>query len=148
LGCTVSKNIPVEQVISLAKDQLRNITNLEEKDYQNFRSICNLLSSQQKAMTYGILHNGQLLSSAAFFFSHNRAYYILVGNHANGKTMGTSHFMVDRFIFDHAGSDLLLDFEGTDISSLAYFYSSFGAKPEYYPALRINRLPWYIKWMK
>ncbi len=148
LGCTVRKDIRVEDIIDLAKDQLNRVTKLESKDFENFYSLYQSLASKTKAVTYGIFHKDQLLSAAAYFFSHNRAYYILVGNHPNGKTMGTSHYLVDRFIADHAGTDLVLDFEGSDISSLAFFYSSFGAEAEHYPALKINRLPWYVKWLK
>jgi hypothetical protein len=72
----------------------------------------------------------------------------MVGNHPNGKTLGASHYLIDRFIHDHAGQKMLLDFEGSDIRNLAFFYSSFGAITELYPSLRINRLPWYIKWLK
>ncbi len=62
--------------------------------------------------------------------------------------MGASHALIDAFIKDHAGSNLLLDFEGSDIRNLAFFYSSFGATDEKYPAVRVNNLPWYCKWMK
>jgi len=43
---------------------------------------------------------------------------------------------------------MLLDFEGSDIQNLAFFYSSFGAKQEIFPAIRINKLPFYLKWLK
>ncbi|HRG24810.1 MAG TPA: hypothetical protein PLL23_10470, partial [Chitinophagaceae bacterium] len=69
-------------------------------------------------------------------------------NHPNGKTIGASHALIDAFIADYAGQDLLLDFEGSDIRNLAFFYSSFGAIQEIYPALKINRLPFYLKWLK
>jgi hypothetical protein len=98
---------------------------------------------------YGILDKqGKLLASAVYFFSQNRAYYILVGNHPDGKTIGASHALIDAFIKDHAGQNLVLDFEGSDIRNLAFFYSGFGAKEEIYPALRINNLPWYVKLLK
>ena len=101
------------------------------------------------ATTYGIFSNqNELMASCVFFFSHNRAYYILVGNHPNGKTTGASHALIDGFIKDHAGENMLLDFEGSDIPNLAFFYSSFGAPLEIYPALKINRLPFYLRWMK
>lgn len=89
-----------------------------------------------------------MIASCVFFFSNNRAYYILVGNHPNGKTIGASHALIDAFIADHAGQNLLLDFEGSDIRNLAFFYSSFGAVQEIYPALKINRLPFYLRWLK
>jgi hypothetical protein len=62
--------------------------------------------------------------------------------------MGASHALIDSFIKDHAGKNLVLDFEGSDIRNLALFYSSFGAIDEKYPAVRLNSLPWYFKWVK
>jgi hypothetical protein len=101
------------------------------------------------ATTYGIFSaKKELLASAIFFYSHNRAYYILVGNHPNGKTIGASHFLIDTFIKDHAGKKMLLDFEGSDIRNLAFFYSSFGAMEEKFAAIRLNKLPFYLKWLK
>ena len=107
------------------------------------------MKEKHKAITYGIFSGeGQLLSSAVFFFSHNRAYYILVGNHPNGRTLGASHALIDSFIRDHSGRDLILDFEGSDIRNLAFFYSSFGAVEEKYFMLKWNRLPFGLKWLK
>ena len=88
------------------------------------------------------------MASAVFLFYGKRASYILVGNHPDGKTAGASHALINAFIRDHAGQDLILDFEGSDISSLAFFYSSFGAVPELYPEIRLNRLPFWMKWIK
>jgi hypothetical protein len=140
-GCVAKTGVPVEQIISLAKQQLSTVVRLREQDLQQFQKLCEVL----KAVTYGVFSSsGQLLASCIYFFSHNRAYYILVGNHPNGKTLGASHYLIDRFIADHAGSGLLLDFEGSDIRNLAFFYSSFGATVETYPAVRVNRLPWYV----
>ena len=144
-GCVVKTGIPVEQVISLAKEQLSTVVKLHDHDLQQFQKLCEFLQTK----TYGVFSPaGQLLASCVYFFSHNRAYYILVGNHPNGKTIGASHYLIDRFIADHAGSDLILDFEGSDIRNLAFFYSSFGAVAETYPAVRIDRLPWYIKMLR
>jgi hypothetical protein len=71
-----------------------------------------------------------------------------VGNHPNGRTLGASHALIDAFIQDHAQQDMVLDFEGSDIRNLAFFYSSFGAVAELYPAFRLNRLPFWLRWLK
>jgi hypothetical protein len=148
-NCTVKKDFAVAEVIELARIQTGNFSKLSETDFANFSKLYLLLHQQQKAITYGICTaKGQLVASCVFFFSHARAYYILVGNHPNGKTMGASHALLDAFIKDHAGSNLLLDFEGSDIRNLAFFYSSFGAKEEKYPGLKLNRLPFWMKWLK
>ncbi|HVM88531.1 MAG TPA: hypothetical protein VMT76_10120 [Puia sp.] len=149
LNCAIKKNIPVSDIIALSKPAMYRLTNIKQEDYNNFEKLYNLLYSQNKAITYGVYSmNNVLVASCAYFYSHGRAFYILVGNHPNGKTMGASHYLIDAFIKDHANQDILLDFEGSDIRNLAFFYSSFGAACETYPFLKINRLPFWMKWMK
>ncbi|MES1218889.1 MAG: hypothetical protein ABUT20_25510 [Bacteroidota bacterium] len=148
-GCYCRTNIPVSDVIIIHKEQLKNLVKISAHEYDNFETLYQYLYSKQQAITYGIYSSAhKLLASCVYFFSHNRAYYILVGNEPDGKTLGASHYLIDRFIEDNSSKDLLLDFEGSDIRNLAFFYSSFGASLETYPALRINRLPWWVKWLK
>ena len=148
-GCTVQKDFDAEKVIELAVQQMKKQGNEETENIQHFRKLYQYLHPKQMAITYGIVSpQKELLASCVFFFSHNRAYYILVGNHPTGKTIGASPALIDAFIKDYAGKNLLLDFEGSDIPSLSFFYSSFGAINEMYPAIKINNLPFYLKWMK
>ncbi|HEX6170287.1 MAG TPA: hypothetical protein VFZ33_11360 [Chitinophagaceae bacterium] len=149
LGCHVSKEIPVDEIIQLNKEQLQHIDGTKPEDYLNFKTLYEFLRNKAQAKTYAIVDpKNKVLASAVFFFSHNRAYYIMVGNHPDGKTIGASHALIDAFIKDHASQNLILDFEGSDIRNLAFFYSSFGAIEEIYPALKINRLPWYVRLLK
>ena len=145
--CTVQSDFSVEQMIKLAREQIKGYSD-QKNDFDNFKKLYQLLHKKQQAITYGIFRGKELLSSCVFFFSHNRAYYILVGNHPDGRTIGASHALIDAFIKEHAGMNLLLDFEGSDIRNLAFFYSSFGAFEEKYAAIKSNKLPLYLKWLK
>jgi len=145
-GCVPATEIDLNNIIELAKIQSAKVS---DEDFENFKRLFGLLKKNDKAKTYGVLSKtGELLASCVFLFSHNRAYYILVGNHPNGRTLGASHALIDAFIRDHANQNLLLDFEGSDIRNLAFFYSSFGAAEEKYAAVKLNRLPWWMKWAK
>jgi lipid II:glycine glycyltransferase (peptidoglycan interpeptide bridge formation enzyme) len=145
----IHKNMAIADVIKLAKEQAGSFAAIADDDFNRFEKLFQLLYHKQKATTYGVYtKEGALIASAVFFFSHHRAYYIMAGNHPNGKTLGASHALINAFIKDHAGEDLLLDFEGSDIPSLAFFYSSFGAVEEKYSAIKLNRLPAPIKWLK
>jgi len=149
LGCTVTTDIPITEVTALAMDQLQSKTNLRERDFRNFESLYRFLRERNEAMTYAILGaDKQVIASCAFVYSNNRAYYILVGNHPNGRTLGASHALIDAFIQDHAGQPLILDFEGSDIRNLAFFYSSFGASVEHYCSAAYNALPWWVRIFK
>jgi hypothetical protein len=148
-GCKAIKGFDVEKVIALAIEQMRAYTRESSENADRFRKLYQFLLTRKQAITYGIVSaSGKLIASCVFLFSHNRAYYILVGNHPDGRTIGASHFLIDSFIRDHAEKKIVLDFEGSDIRNLAFFYSSFGATEENFSAVRLNRLPFYLKWLK
>ncbi len=149
LQVTIKQNIPIESVLLLATEQSRTFSQIEAIHFEHFKKVFDFFYTQNKATTYGVYTpNGHLISSCAFLFSNNRAYYILVGNHPDSKAFGASHALINAFIKDNAGKNLLLDFEGSDIPSLAFFYSSFGALEEKYTGLKLNRLPIWMKWFK
>lgn len=147
-GCVVDRATPVEAILELAKAQPQQ-GDTKGDAFERFQKLHDILQEKGMVKNYGIRSDkGELLASAVFTFSHQRAYYILVGNHPNGRTLGASHLLIDAFIEDHAGTERMLDFEGSDIRNLAFFYSSFGAVEEHYPAFHLNRLPFWIKWLK
>jgi hypothetical protein len=148
-GLSIHKNIALAEVVQLAKEQAGKFSSLGEDDFIRFENLFHSLHKNKQATTYAVYtKEKQLMASAVFFFSHNRAYYIMVGNRPNGKTLGASHALINAFIKDHAGQNIVLDFEGSDIPSLAFFYSSFGATEERYSAVKLNRLPAVVKWLK
>lgn len=148
-GCVLQKEFDAEKVIQLAIAQMKEYGKESKDNVERFRKLYRLLHEKQMALTYGIADKeGKLLSSCIFFFSHNRAYYILVGNNPDSRDAGASHALIDAFIKDHAGQNIIFDFEGSDMPGLAAFYRGFGAVHEPYPHLRINRLPFFLKWLK
>jgi len=148
-GNPVRTAIPVEEVIALSKIQLAGFSKISDAELGRFKKLYEFLLAKGQATTYGVYTKlNELMASAVFFYSHGRAYYILVGNHPNSKTNGASHALIDAFIKDHAGKNIILDFEGSDMQRLAFFYSSFRAAEEQYVSLRVNRLPFWLKWTK
>jgi hypothetical protein len=149
LQCNFTRLLQPEDVIALARQFTPTQRPLPSSDYNQFLKLYHLLAQRGQAAVYGVKSaGGQLLSSAIFFNDQQRLYYILPGNHPNSKTMGASHYLINEVIRLHAGTPLLLDFEGSDIKSLAFFYSSFGAQHQPYGALQFNRLPALLKWLK
>jgi hypothetical protein len=148
-GCSVIKNFDIEKVIDLAVKQMKTYGQESATNVNRFRNLYKLLYDKKMSSTYGMISGeNKLLSSCVFFFSHNRVYYILVGNEPQSKATGASHALIDAIIKDHANENIKLDFEGSDIPNLALFYNSYGSKPEYFYSVKVNRLPFYMKWIK
>ncbi len=148
-GCTIEKNIHLKEVITLAAKQSKNYSSVTNEDYKNFKKLYKHLQQTKQNVTYGVFDaEKKLVSACVFFFSVNRAYYILAANTPDSKKLGSSHFLINAFIQDHANENMLLDFEGSQIKSLANFYQRFGAEEEKYPAIKINRLPFVLQLFK
>ncbi|MFH0760654.1 MAG: hypothetical protein V2A67_04035 [Bacteroidota bacterium] len=75
----------------------------------------------------------------------NSHYYLAPGSTEKGRETRAMFYLVDRYIHRYCGTPASIDFEGSDIPSVARFYEGFGASAEHYFSFRINRLPWPLK---
>ena len=147
-GQQVSKEISIETVIQLTAGK-NIIEGTSTDDYSRFQSLYKYLEKKGEAVCYGNFSSEKnLLAAAVFFIAQNRIYYMLAWNNEEGRQKGASHQLIDAIINENAGKDIWLDFEGSDIPGIAFFFEGFGAQPEDYYYLRENRLPWWCRWMK
>ncbi|MCX8019616.1 MAG: hypothetical protein N2747_03870 [Chitinophagaceae bacterium] len=141
------KEIGIEQVLAIALPQMKKYEKNVEEKFNRFQKLFAFLHQKKQATSCAVSIKQKILSVCVFFFSHNRAYYILAANLPESRNTGTSHTLIDCFIREHAEENLLLDFEGSDISTLASFYQSFGACNEPFPYLQVNKLPFFMRWI-
>src|SRR5258706_9036440 len=78
-GLVIKQNINVKEIISIAQQTLKTISNVKVEDLRKFEQLYKLLFEKTKAINYGVYLKNKLLASGIFFFSHNRAYYVLAG---------------------------------------------------------------------
>jgi hypothetical protein len=147
-GNLVIKEGKIDRIIQLASAK-QSIQGTNADDYARFERLYLMLSKKGKAFSF-FCHgpNMDILAAAVFFLSQNRIYYMLSWNNEEGRNRGASHHLIDAVINDYAGKDYWLDFEGSDIPGIAFFFEGFGATPEAYYFLRKNKLPWWCRWMK
>ena len=146
-GCLLKKNISEIEIIELCKREWPKFTRVQSGTFEDLAASFSIF--QPYASSYGVFHpNGRLLASCVFLCYAGRHYYWLVGNDPEAKSFGASPMLIDGFIRDHAGSNYLLDFEGSDKASIADFYQRFGAIPEPYTTLYQNFLPFPLNHLK
>jgi hypothetical protein len=67
---------------------------------------------------------------------------------SEGKSLRANDFLYDKIIEEFAGSELILDFEGSDIKGIAGFYKKFNPISQPYPFVKFNQLHPLIKMFK
>lgn len=145
-GYTVNKDIDAHTVLQCFHEAHGNF--YPGKD-SIFRDIINCqleaikLGKGFTRTVYG--KDGQLWCTGFFFFAKGRIHYAMAAPTAEGKKFGAMHVLIDEVLKEFAGQPLVFDFEGSDIKSVAYFYSKFGSTPVHYLEIINNKLPWLVR---
>lgn len=92
--------------------------------------------------------NGDIIASACFLKDFERFVFYFSANTEEGRRQGAMFFLIDGFIREHAGTRMLLDFNGSVNPKMARFYKGFGAKRNTYQHLKINRLAFPLNYLK
>ncbi len=110
-----------------------------DKHYHLFANAC----SEKISFTVSAHHkiDGTLLGAAIFLITpENRKrslHYVCAGPTEVGKSIGVMHGIIDFVLTQYKGENILFDFEGSSIESVASFYKKFGANEE--PFFCFNR---------
>ena len=65
-----------------------------------------------------------------------------------GRDLRAMHYLLNEYIIYESGKDRVLDFEGSNLKSLARFYGGFGADEKHYLRIVYNGLPLPLRWLK
>lgn len=122
---------------------------IKEPHYESLKKIIRYAQSHHQGEMCGVYdERNQLVAAAVFVYANRQVIYLAASSTTDGTEKKAMFLLLDSFIERHAGQDLTLDFEGSDIPGVARFYQGFGAKPVSYFAVRRNTLPWYVKLFK
>lgn len=139
LEADVEKDISLDELIAFKKEN--DLTRKTESQYQRMKSQFGSVIEHSKGSIYGLRDGKNLVAAAFMAFSKTRIIYLLSVSNSTGKDQRAMFRIVDEVIRSYSGSSLSLDFEGSNIPSIARFFGGFGAQPEIYQSLSFNRLP-------
>jgi len=101
----------VEKVISLSIDQMNNYKKEASDNIYRFRRLYQYyMRGRWRLLMVLFLPKGNCFGFLCFFIADHRAYYILVGNHPDGRTVGASHALIDAFISGACGRENVAGF--------------------------------------
>lgn len=136
-GLEFKTDIPVSDVIEVYKGAWQHLNPIPNSEYNQFAIITEKAIKNGLGQTFGVYYENNLVAACCTLNFKNRMYYPFSCITELGKKMGATAFMINEIIKLHAGQNLVLDFEGSDIESVQYFYGKF--KPENEPYFQITR---------
>ena len=111
---------------------------MDKAFYTHVEQVYNAFSSQGEAETWSAYLNDEWIAGVMILKSQNRLLNFFTGTSASAKNVGGSHFIFDHIIRAYAGSNFILDFEGSNDENLGYFYRSFGGEQQIYLQVMSN----------
>jgi hypothetical protein len=133
------KNLSVGELVKLKREN--DVIKRTNEDYNWLSKVFEKIKQQNAGKIYAVHSENKIIAAAFFAYSRSRAIYLLSVSSPKGKEYRGMFRIVDAFIREHAGSGRILDFEGSNIPSVARFFGGFGAKPEIYQGVSFSRLP-------
>ncbi|GGG46971.1 GNAT family N-acetyltransferase [Hymenobacter glacieicola] len=147
----VTETTNAEPLLRLFQQTKGPEAGLKTRHYIRMRRLVTALGQRQLLDIREVREpqTGELLAGALFVRYRTRLVYLFAAASGAGKKAGAPLLLLDAVIQHHANTpELVLDFEGGMIPSIARFFANFGAEPVSYAALSFTQRPWYLKWMR
>lgn len=136
--------------INLYKSQYASRTpHVKKQDYQRFLKLCATAKNTGNLLIRKVVDDKQIILAIALLLKDKkRLYNIISAVTTDGRRCEANHYLFDKLIEEFSGQEIVLDFEGSSIESIASFYQKFGAVNEPYFLLSYNHLAWPFKYFK
>lgn len=93
-----------------------------------FNTLTQKLISIGNSTVYAAFDDTQTPMAAVLLIPHGKRLIALVNTSSSaGKKVGAAHFLYASLLEKFADNDLLFDFEGSSVPTIAWFYEGFGA---------------------
>lgn len=149
-GLEIRSDITALTFVTFVKDNLEEqLKQLKRKDYHKLEVLTEELVNRQSGELYGCYSaNGVLCGAALFLITKRRCIFSVCASSEYGKQCQAMYLLVNNQIRKYAGNGKIFDFSGSNIEGIAYFNSTFGSEIKKYPVIKINRLPWLLRFFK
>jgi len=145
-----SDQISHSSIIELLKSTKQNqIAQLDQNLSDQLVRLMDILTTQKMGFNLGIFDEENQLCAAIFYIkTPGRIINLINASNFIAKKNGWMKVLIDQLIQQYANKDIIFDFEGSNIPSIASFFKKFGAQKTQYYTWNWNRLPLGLRWLK
>lgn len=131
----------IRDLVCLKQDMMSHVSGQKPIHFERLYNTLHAASEFAEIILYNAYTpNNDICASAAFLISGNRAIKYSATT-LDGKKLRGGYAIVNRFIKDFAGNNILLDFAGSNIKGIADFNAGFGSIKKVYPCYTRRKFP-------
>jgi hypothetical protein len=146
---TIDNNYNIHKAVDFFKEEYQSrMPHLKDHYINKFKLLCEQYKTKEQLICKAAIVEGDRVASAILIKDHNRIYNVASTINTKGKKLNANHFLFDDLIQTYANTAYTLDFEGSDIEGVAYFYQQFGAINQPYTFYHYNNLNPIVKLLK
>ena len=147
---SIVEGVTSNELISLFKENVGGPRiNFQDYQYNMLRQLISFSTRFRLGEIIGAYSAQNTLCAATFFvYSNQKGIYLVSASTPEGIENRAMFRLIDHYVRKNSERSMTLDFEGSNIESIARFYKGFGATACEYPSLKMNRLPWPVNWLK
>lgn len=140
----------IRSIIKLFQDfKEAEVKNWKVEYYNVLERLFHMAAYRGFSRCFGVYNTmGEMVCGAMIVEWNRRAVFVFSGNSPEGKEQGAMPFLIYNYMLEAPADINCFDFEGSDNPGLKRFYQSFGAIESNYVHLTMNRLPFYLRWLK
>jgi lipid II:glycine glycyltransferase (peptidoglycan interpeptide bridge formation enzyme) len=139
------------EAINIYKELYHNrLASFSTDDFLHFETLCKYYAEKGRIVIRHVKKEGddKLLALILLLKDDKRIYNIISCILPEGKKLLANYFLYNEIIKEFANENIILDFEGSDVPGIAYFYEKFSGENQPYAFARFNRLPALVKLIK
>lgn len=111
------------------------------RDYRNFAHLCQTLLVQDRIVSRKVTVNGEKTLAAILLLKYrDRLYNVMNATLPEGRSVEANYFLLANVWKEFESSNLVFDFEGSELPGVKEFYEKFSPKNEPYFSFRFNYL--------
>ena len=138
-GLTILTDFNLKKSISFFLKNTGENIHINRLDNKKLDLLLVEAKTKDKLMSIAVSNEDYLLGVAIFLVDNKRITYLLSSINNKGREEQAMSYILDNMINRYANSNYILDFEGSQIKDIAFFFRSFGAENKPYNELRIYR---------
>lgn len=122
---------------------------VRDADFNNFAKLCDQLLFQNRLAARSIQNKENEIMAAVILIMDKKRIYTLINYiTARGRKMMANHVLLKEVLKEFSESDLLFDFEGSDLPGVKEFYEYFAPVNQPYFHYHFNYLPFPLNVVK